>query len=428
MTASGPRNGLRAASVVSFLAAMMLLISACSSSGKSSGKSAVGAGSGSAHSSSATCSGTPVEIETIATLSGGVSLHPEVVDATQAAAANLNASCALGRPIHVTPCDDKFNPNSASDCAREAVSHKVLAVVGDDQFFTDQTLPILAAAGIPDVGNFQNSQGASTSPSSFPLESSLTNTIGYIATAVSTGATNIALVSVSTPSVQFSVNLAKQALSSFGAKLVTNVLVSPTQTDFTAAAAQVQDSGATAVMSLLTQNGTLQMINALRGQGTDFDKVAFVSTTLTDTPVVLEQWGPKVTEGIYLVGGAWPVTDTTNPGIKQMTAELQAAGKDPARQSDLGVGAWAGLHLLGTLLHGQSVDTATLVSKLKTAKVNVPELPPVDFSKSAYPNNPGLKGLRIYSNQVVVSRMEGGKIVPVSGGYVSTDKKFTITK
>jgi branched-chain amino acid transport system substrate-binding protein len=411
------------------LACIALATAACSSSKSGSnadGKNSAGSTSGG---SSANCSGAAVKIMTISTLSGSVALHPEIPQGVESAAKALNTSCALGGPIQVQACDDKYEPNAAAACARKAVSDKVIAVVGDDGQFTDQSIPILRAAGIPETGFFQNGSQSSTSPNSFPTVFGIPGVYGDVSASVSLGATKVGIVSINTPATQYLVNLSKLGLSKLGAKLVSTVLVAPDLTDYSAAAAKLASDGAQAVIEILPEGGALQLLKALRSQGTDLAKVPYIASGLTVTPKILKKWTNSVTQDIYIVGSSWPTTDETNTGIKQLNTELRANGADPDAQSAFGIGAWAGMHMVADLMKGESSMTAaTLMTKLKTATLNNPALAPVDFNKPAFPDDPTLSKQRVFSNQVVVSKVDNGKPKVISGGFVSCAAKFTVTQ
>jgi ABC-type branched-subunit amino acid transport system substrate-binding protein len=397
--------------------------------GSSGGTSSVGASPGGA-ASAASCTGTTIKVMTIATLSGGVGLHKEIPEATDAAAKAINASCEFGAPVEVIACDDKFAPNTAAACARQAVSEKVLAVIGDTGQFGQQTIPILRAAKIPTVGFYQNGKEASSSPTSFPFEYGLTLVRGEIDTAASLGATKIAMVYINTPAVQFLVDLAKTQIASLGGNLVASIGVAPTATDLSTAAGQVASSGAQAVLPILLEGGTLQLLKAMRDQGTDLNKFHYITSGLTATPAVLAKWGKATTEGIYITQGAWPIQDDSNAGIKKMREELAAAGHDPAAQSDYGVIAWTAMHVVAKLMKGEpTIDGTSLMAKLNSSpQINEPTIPPIDFSKPAYPNDPVLSKLRIFANQVVASRMVNGAPQIITDGFVSTETKFTVKR
>src|SRR5204863_2229965 len=98
--------------------------------------------------------GTPIKLMQIATLTGPSNNVPEDAAAGKAAVKAVNAAGGVnGHPLELSVCDDKFDPNGAAECARQAVSQKVAAVVSLNSGFGDKVITILDAAGIPSVGD-----------------------------------------------------------------------------------------------------------------------------------------------------------------------------------------------------------------------------------------------------------------------------------
>jgi branched-chain amino acid transport system substrate-binding protein len=96
--------------------------------------------------------------------------EPEVGGGAEAAAMAINAAGGIdGHRLEIVTCNDQFQPNNAEQCAREAVSDHVLAVVGSTTVFGDNVNPILQAADIPNVGDGVVAPTDLTSPISFPL-------------------------------------------------------------------------------------------------------------------------------------------------------------------------------------------------------------------------------------------------------------------
>src|ERR1700742_4443770 len=102
----------RRIATIAVLTAGLLVAAGCSSSGgsKANHSSGAPAATGAGGGASTSCTGTPVPFMSFSTLSGGTAEHPEIPDSVQAAAAEINQTCELGRPVKVTVCDDKYNP------------------------------------------------------------------------------------------------------------------------------------------------------------------------------------------------------------------------------------------------------------------------------------------------------------------------------
>ena len=117
------------------------------------------------------CSGSPAGFSLIGNLSStlaGAQIHSDVVSGYRAAAAAINKSCQLGRPIKIVACDDKNTPNGAADCGRGAVADKAFAVAAISAAGDAYAAPVVAAK-IPLVPQLASSAVESSSKLSFPF-------------------------------------------------------------------------------------------------------------------------------------------------------------------------------------------------------------------------------------------------------------------
>src|SRR6185437_215720 len=136
-------------------AAVVVSVAACSSSG---GKPA---STNSARPGSTSCAGSPLKFMTIFSLTGKLATTGNAVsDAAAAAVKSANSSCAAGRPIQVTVCDDQSTPNGSLQCGEKARSNGTLAIVGftagpggSDQGAQTANLPGLFTADITSWDN-----------------------------------------------------------------------------------------------------------------------------------------------------------------------------------------------------------------------------------------------------------------------------------
>jgi hypothetical protein len=98
------------------------------------------------------------------------------------------------------------------------------------------------------------------------------------------------------------------------------------------------------------------------------------------------------------------------------------------------VTAWSQVHifadLVGKLPKEQiaTLDSAGLVDVFKNAPpVSRPEYAPFDFSKNAYPDIKALSGLRLFSRQAMVLRVEDGGYKSVTP-FGDATKPFKLEK
>jgi ABC-type branched-subunit amino acid transport system substrate-binding protein len=377
------------------------------------------------------CSGTPLKVMAEGNLSSAVSLTvPQVVAGVKAAAANVTATCQLGRPVQVIGCDDKFDPNAAAACARQAVSSKVIAVVSFSGF-DDNINPILQKAGIPSVGNNGASSTDSSSPISFPGQASLTELLGELDILASLGAKNIAVAALNIPAISFLTNLLKQKATAFGSK-VTVISVEPTASDLSSTAGQVLSTGADGLINILATAQTTSMLKSLASQGANFHKLRVIGDLSSFTPKEVQDLGPKYA-GVLNGGGTWSPTDLGNPAIKRYFSELKAAKLSTSvlETSNTGVTAWAAVHLVADALAGQKKQTtAVLIKRLKTPGVLTTTkygLPPIDYSKAAFPSDPVLSKLRLFTKYDSAWQIDSkGQLKPLSSKWLDVTKRMPI--
>jgi hypothetical protein len=203
--------------------------------------------------------------------------------------------------------------------------------------------------------------------------------------------------------------------------------VPPETTDWAPVAAQVAQREPQAIGVALPQ--MVPLVNALEAEGITPTDVPIQTAVTLLPPEQIEQLGPKA-DGIYLVTQAAPATDTDNPGVKQMVKEFADAGVDidPEQGSPAVVTAWANVHIFADLVGELSpqeiaaLDSDALVEVFENAPpVSRPEYAPFDFSKNAYPDIPVLSGLRLFSREAMVLRVE-------DGGYKSVTPFSDATK
>jgi ABC-type branched-subunit amino acid transport system substrate-binding protein len=115
--------------------------------------------------------GDPIKIFVTYPGDNPLSPMPEIPDAAKAAVKAINeAGGVKDRPLELIECNNNFDPAQALDCARQAVSDGVVALVGQTDISTLDTLPVLEAGGIPSVGLYSyNNPIDGQSPASYPL-------------------------------------------------------------------------------------------------------------------------------------------------------------------------------------------------------------------------------------------------------------------
>ena len=410
--------GHRKARVAMTAVALLLLFAALcgvspGSKGIVGGSAPAAAASGSGH-----CSGAPIKLTMIATLTGAeafpsVSLDTE--DGTKAAVKAVNSSCTAGRPLDVIICDDQSDPNQSATCGRDAKQDGSLAIFGSLGSYDNG----VTASGLPAILTAGASQFDLTSPDAYPASSALVLILGSVSAAAAEGAKTYLMVAFESPVTQFLIAQAAALAKQLGVTMTPLYFPADT-TDFAPVAAQVAAAKPGAIGLIVTS--VVPFINALAGQGISAKNVPIFTAVSLIPPDVIHQVGNKI-DGAYLISQSVPAQQTSNPGIKQMLKEFAAAGIH-VKVADIGtaaVAAWSNVHLVGDALSKLSrsevkhLTSAGLVKALQAlGPVNRPEMAPFDLSKNAFPTNSVLKALRIFSNQAMVVRIENGTYKQVS--------------
>jgi ABC-type branched-subunit amino acid transport system substrate-binding protein len=431
-TRTRTRSRLRVVSLL-FAAAVLfaLAATACGDDDDDDG----GAGGGETQAAK-TCSGEPIKIGAITTLSSDVFTNfPEYAAGVKAGAAALTKSCELGRPVEVIVCDDQFKPNTASQCAREQVAEGVVAVLYPGSAYGDQILAVTEPAGIPMLNNGSSAKETS-SKLSFPVVNAVTVIGSGMAIAVAADAKKIALPGNELPVVDALAGLAVPFAEKAGAK-VTRVSIPVNAVDMAPFAAQIESGGYDGVVPILDATKLTSLIKSLKQLGVDFTSLPLVDQLSNFGPKTVEGIGANNVEGILAGSIAVPPTDTDSPVIERYLADLELADEstDPADQGVFGTVGWASVQVVGAALAGQKkLTAATTADRLQAGAVTPAQfeefgLPPIDFTKPAYPDDPILSKTRTFTNYVSVYRFdsEGVPVLATEDQWVDITKPIELT-
>jgi ABC-type branched-subunit amino acid transport system substrate-binding protein len=390
--------------VLAPLAAGFVLVAGCSSSSGSSASGSAGAGS-----AASTATGSPVKVMVLGSIQSSQLAVPGIQYGAQAGADALNAAGGLnGHKIDLIACNDQAEENIAAACARQAVSDKVIAVVGTLTLYGPAVLPILAAAGIPDVAPYPITPIEATSPYSFPFEGG--NTIEGRAVAQMIAMLKIKQVSQivlnNAPSEEQASDI-KTALGKRGISVSKVVSVSTTTTDMSPVVATATAGNVGAIAYSAEPNQIAPTITAARQQGT---KAPLVFTASVLTPDVIQPLG-SAADGTYACGSFPPLTATSVPGVSEFIADMSKY--QPGKQlDDFGLNAWAGMQMLKLGLgNATTVDAASLFKGLNAVN-GVPFLWIKNFSLQP---NPDSSIARITNDEAFFAEVENGKLTLIGG-------------
>jgi hypothetical protein len=431
-----PTKGARrlVSSVAVGLSAVVLV--ACSSSSKTSGAGTAGAGNAGAGAPNATAknlTGKPIVLFTIA----APSAFPAVGTGMKAAAQAINNAGGVedpaggpNRPISIDICDDSAGANAAATCGRKAISDGALAVVGSQTAFGPQSLQITFNAGIPFVAGGAYDTASLTNALSFPINNPLQVPVGgfqYLGKAL--GVNTAWNVEADAPQAAAADPLASVAYRASGVRLVGTSkipLSAATSTpDYTPYAAAATSSKAKMITMDIGPGG-VGVMKALLTQGVDFHKTAVMADTNVVSLGDLAPLGSKK-DGLYFMGASYPSGYTANPGVAQYNKEMDAFGDNKNPRTEASMMAWTGVHVVANLIPKMTAVTpADLITAMKAAgPLQYGPMAPWDWSKPAYTTGV-FKGLRIFSTSMMVSRVQGGQVVPIVTNFVPSNAPFSI--
>lgn len=356
-------DGRRILVTVGAIAALALPLAACGSSGGSTSTSAGGpAASGSS-------SGGDIKIMAISVLQSSALSFPDESAAMQAHADQINAAGGInGKKLDLIICNDQFDPNVASDCARKAASEGVVAVIQPFEPYTQQVDPILQAAGIPMVyGEFASTTDG-TSPISFLRDAGVPG--GYAAVGIQLakeGCKKIGAVVVQEVNNLLGATWIENGAKSQGAAFI-QTPVTQDQADFSAPVAELISQGADCIVpDTLPQQGA-KVVAAVAQSGHSV-KLGAISTEFA---------GPQIAalgaaaNGMILAGQNYLPTDTTVPAVQDVITGMKKYTPGVSLDDSFGIDGWASVSAVEQLLKSVSgpVTAATVMKAAGTATYN----------------------------------------------------------
>ncbi len=354
----------------------------------------------------------PIKIMDITTVTGGAPL-PENPIAAQAAVDAINEAGGInGRQLELTICDDKYDPNVGVACARQASEDGIVAMVGGNTTF-DGVFEALDRDGIAAIGGLGTAPAERTVDIGFPLSGAQPGyTYGAADSLAREGVTKGVFFGCDIPACVDAGNIFTTAMEarSIDVRIVT---APPQQADYAAAAATVAKDGTDGVFIASFPQDLPKMISALRQVGYD-GVIASYSTLATQASITA--MGDDA-EGLLIIGAVTPTADTSNAGITEFLADLDAANSEVPGEDmgDIGVTAWASVQLFAQLVDG--MDDISAESVLD-AMNNLDE--PIDVGVTAPysvvgKTSPVSDSPRIFNPTMVYSKVVNGAIVPEPG-------------
>jgi ABC-type branched-subunit amino acid transport system substrate-binding protein len=394
---------------VAALAIAVTLLSACSSSSKTSDATSSAAGGGAASSGASSggpATGTPILIGNWVALSAQGFQAPQEKSGVEAAIASINAAGGVkGHPLKLDFCDQKFDPNQEIACARQMVSDKVAAVVAPSVFFGTGSIPILQAAGIPEIA----SQGLTPSAeynckTCYPLGGAYGWFWGADDALLKAGATKIAIIGVNVAASATSSTVAADGLKAAGITPVRTVNADPAATDLSSVATQAMAGGVDGIVLTTSPQIGPKAIAALKAAGYT-GKIATITDVINQAAVTALG---DTANGLLLTSLVAFANDTSNKGVAQFNADMKQYSPS-ATVDTLALEGWGGVELFATVASQASVtayDAASINTAMQNLDLSAAQAPiyggyVIKGVTSAIPSLPGLLHTTVQNGSVV---------------------------
>jgi ABC-type branched-subunit amino acid transport system substrate-binding protein len=330
---------------------------------------------------SAGLSGKPIKIMTIAPVeTTGVSF-PIFADVAKVFEKWVNDKGGIdGRPVQVIFCDDQGTPTKASDCARKAVSEKVVAVVGGFTFQGDSIVPILEAAKTSWFGGlYAISPLENTSPNVQVIGSGFAT---YTANGVSPGVDGCKKTVVFTyegANGDEITEAVSNGLHSVGAPPVfKTVLVPPSVQDYAPQLEQATD-GSDCIVASLGSVSFPPFFTAFKATGGKQRIYAQAGNLFDD---MVKSFAPE-TQNLVIAGSFGNITSPAWADFRDALEKYNAPGAVSNYNGTAGLGAWAGYLAFQQVVESMSGDITAenFLAAAQKAKIDLPgKVAPVDMS------------------------------------------------
>ena len=400
-------------SMLALLFAFALIAAACGDSDSDSDDSSDAPETSEApDTTEAAPSGEPIKVMTVTTLNAAGPTYQNIANTAEVYAEYINARGGIaGRPLEVTVCDEQFDPAVATTCAREAVEEGMVSVVGSFTFFAESIVPVIAESNITWFGPCcPITPSELTSPHSFPIGNQPMYAVGAVKRAVDDGCQNINAVIID--GAQIFIPPMENAISALGQSFGDTVILPPTAQDYSAEVAQATSGDADCVIMIVGETPFITWNTAWTQSGTD----AVQYGPQGNLNEVSAAGNEAATDG-DIIAGMYP--DISTAPWAEYRLALEEGGYDTTEldyNSLGGMGTWAAFVAFTQI--AESIDgevTAESFFNAASATSNLDlngMVPVLDFTQEW---TDGLEGYqRLFNRSVVYSKLENGKVVPVS--------------
>ncbi len=356
-------------------------------------------------------SGEPIKVMTVTTLNAAGPTYHNIANTANAYADYINARGGIGgRPLEVTVCDEMFDPAVAAACAREAVEENMVAVVGSFTFFAESIVPVIAESDITWFGPCcPITPSELTSPHSFPIGNQPMYAVGIIKRAIDDGCQAINAVIID--GAQIFLPPMENAIAALGQSFGDIIILPPTAQDYSSEVAQAT-TDADCVIGIVSETPYITWNTAWTQSGTDARQYG-PQGNLNEISAAGNE---ESTDG-DIIGGMYP--DISTAPWDEYRLALEEGGWDTTEHdynSLGGMGTWAAFaafRQIAETIEGEINASSFFQAASATDHLDLGGMVPVlDFTQEWTDGLPGFQ--RLFNRSVVFSKLENGKVVPLT--------------
>ena len=298
------------------------------------------------------------------------------VDAAKAAvvAFNKNYEGVGGHCIQLTACDDKADPNTATDSARQFINSDIVATINDTTSFGSKDVATLYTnANFPRVDISPGTDDLA-SPNAYMIGGGGVGTTFMMAPPlIQAGDKKLYMIGVDTPTIEVIPKVMDPMIKSYGAEFVGLSKVPGGTTDFQQFILAAEDAGADGVMLPLGENEAVQVLRAAQQLGTKLD---FSASLGTFGKADVASFG-KFAKQIHFNAELPPITAPASqfPILPTVISDLAASGKKELQKDQIKSSpfrSWVAVYHFKTIMEQfgdpDNITRASVLAAMDAAK------------------------------------------------------------
>lgn len=293
------------------------------------------------------------------------------VQAAEASVAAFNKRGGVGgRCMKLMSCDDKADPNAATDCARSIIASKSVASVNDTTSAGDVAVKDLyLEANYPRVGLSPGTPDYSAAVSYNLGGGGLGTTFEMIPPLLKAGKKNIAAIHVDLPAFAAAVGLITGIIEAGGGKLVADIPVPAGTTNYDQFILSAEQAGADGIMMPLGDKESIQVMKAASGLGS---KLAFSVSLGTFNQKAVQDLGDLGKQMVFNAEVPPATVDPAQfPAMKQILDDLGATNVPelkPELVESSSIRSWLAVYAFVTVMG--KTDVANITRESVTTAFN----------------------------------------------------------